>query len=324
MNQSFVQTEQNPVESVLLDTLCITSESLTKRAERKAITKAQVQRLLELDSPLFEQYERTLTCSEFLYHKQNTVTGEQKLFTGRCKNRWCSVCSTIKTAEMINGYLEPLKQLPELHFVTLTVVSVSGDKLKSRIKEMQKSFTQIKDKLRKKGLVLSGVRKLESNFNPVLNTFNPHYHLIVSGRKESISLIDAWLSLNEGTELQAQNIQLADEGSFKELFKYTVKSLVGNEFHPKEQDIIYKAFKGVRAFQSFGNVQKSPVTSDNLVEGTEHQIDDIDLSQTGEWLTLAVYTWNSYHLNWLNNTNESLRPVQIRPKVYEMLSCFRE
>jgi plasmid rolling circle replication initiator protein Rep len=310
--------------SLLLDTLQLTSELLSKRAERKLITKAQVECLMHLDSPLREQYERTYICGEHVYHKQHTVTGEQKVFTGYCNKRWCTVCASHKTAEMMNGYLEPLKELPDLHFVTLTVVSVIGDELKDRMKSMQSTFVQIKDSMRKKGLKLSGVRKLESNHNPIENTYNPHYHLILSGRIESLTLVDEWLTRNPDCSIKAQNIQVADDDSFKELFKYTVKSLVDNEFHPEAQDTIYRAMFGVRAFQSFGDVKKSSVTNDNHSDDTDLAIEDVDDSQTGEWVTLGVYTWISHERNWLNYRNEPLRYVSIRPKIETMLSQFRE
>lgn len=320
---SKVEQDRNS-DPFLLDTLPLTSEILSKRAERKAITKVQSECLMQLGSPLQEQYERSYTCGEYLYHKQNTKTGEQKVFTGYCKKRWCTVCASHKTAEMMNGYLEPLKELPDLHFVTLTVVSVIGDELKDRMKSMQTTFVQIKDSMRKKGLKLSGVRKLESNHNPSEDTYNPHYHLILSGRIEALTLIDEWLTRNPDCSIKAQKVQKADDDSFKELFKYTVKSLVNDEFHPEAQDTIYRAMFGVRAFQPFGDVKKSPVTNDNYSDDTDLSIDDVDTSQTGEWVTLGVYTWNTYHLNWYNDRNETLRPVQIREKIFGMLSQFRE
>jgi hypothetical protein len=171
---------------------------------------------------------------------------------------------------------------------------------------------------------LSGVRKLESNHNPIEDTYNPHYHLILSGRIEAMTLIDEWLTRNPKCSPEAQDIQQADDDSFKELFKYTVKSLVNDEFHAEAQDTIYRAMFGVRAFQSFGDVKKSSVTNDNYSDDTDLAIEDVDDSQTGEWVTLGVYTWNTYHLNWYNDRNETLRPVQIREKIFGMLSQFRE
>lgn len=308
----------------LLDTLHLTSESLTKRAERKALTERQVEKLLQLDSPLLEQYERSSSCAMHFFHKEHTVTKEQKLFTAFCGKRWCSVCSAIKTAEMMNGYLKPIKSLPDLHFVTLTIPAVKRGELKQAFRSMQTTFTQIKDLFRKKGMKLSGIRKTECNYNPVADTYNPHYHLIVSGRKIALSLVDEWLSRNPECSVHAQDVKKADKRSLNELFKYQVKSLIGKKFYPEQQDQIYRAMNGIRAFQPFGNVKKCSVTNDNSLDDTEPDIADDETSQTGEWVTLGVYSWNTYHLNWLNAEYQAVRPVYIRKKVQRMLSQFRE
>lgn len=330
MDNSFVQTKTRTLKgshecvNPLLDTLQLTSELLSKRAERKALTDRQITKLMQLDSPLNSQYERTTVCSEILFLKQHTRTLNTRVTANYCGKRWCSVCSAIKTAEMMNGYLDSLKALPDLHFVTLTIVSVKKDELKQSFRSMQNTFTQIKDAFRKRGMKLSGIRKTECNYNPETDTYNPHFHLLVSGRKCSVSLVDEWLNRNPECSIKAQDVKKATKRSLNELFKYQVKSLIGKKFHAEQQDQIYRAMNGVRAFQPFGSVKKCPVTSDNCTDVSELLIADDGTVQGDQWLTIGIYRWNTYHLNWLNLENQYIRPVVIRPKVLSMLSQFRE
>ena len=305
----------------LLDTIQLTDEKASKRAERKLLTQLQVQNLMQLDSPLYSAYERTSTCSGYLFLKKHSVTGETKLTSNYCGKRWCSVCSATKTAEMMQNYKESLESLPDLYFVTLTVVSVEASQLKDRIKQMNETFKQIRNLMHKRGISFNGFRKTESNYSTELNTFNPHYHLIVSGELQAKTLLDLWLERNPTSKIDGQDIQKADSDSFMELFKYQFKAVVSAQFNPQAQDTIYRAFNGIRAFQPFGNVHKSPTNNDVSLEASEYGV-EADNPLEGEWQTVDVFVWNPYYYNWLNDKAQPIRTITIRDKIHSMASTF--
>ena len=140
-----------------LDTLQVTSESsLQKRQVRKAISHSIAQKLYNLNSPLKNQYERSLNCGE---HVKLLSDGSTQSWY--CGKRWCTVCNAIKQAELIEGYLPALNEMAEPYLVTLTIPSVTSEKLKGTISDMPKTFARIKDTARKKGIKLSGIRKIE-------------------------------------------------------------------------------------------------------------------------------------------------------------------
>lgn len=289
-----------------LDKKPITLESCTKRAGRKAISKAQCTKLLQLDSPLREQYERSSRCNEILFLKQHIGTGKQKLTANYCGKRWCAVCSAKKTAEMISGYEHAFDEMLDPYFVTLTIVAVKEENLKQAIRQMPKTFAQCKDAMRKKGFSLYGIRKIESNYKPSAQTYNPHFHLIVDGRKEAIELVDQWYTRNDGVVYKAQEIKKADKNTLKELFKYTTKAVTGKDqkrFNAKAQDAIYRALLGVRTFQTFGSIKKK-----------QRQIDPIEQEMSSDtWVTVKAYYWNQQQTNWKTyQTGETLHPVTLR------------
>lgn len=312
---------------VLLDTLPVTSEKLSKRAERKAVTKGQNKHLLALNSVLHKQYERTAQCAETIYLHEHTATGAQKVSTNYCGKRWCTVCAANKTAELMNGYSEPLKRLPDLHLLTLTVPSVTGEYLHATIKQMQSTFTKLKDSLRKKNIIISGIRKLECNFNPEEKTFNPHFHLVISGRIQSVEIIDQWLIRNPTAFSGAQNVKVADDDTLMELFKYVSKSIVSSEFDAIAQDTIYRAFVGIRAFQNFGLLKKCPTNDSNSLDDIDSDNDDTELpvvdtkTINGCYRIISSYYWNPFHLNWINSDGVSLHYTNIRPKVHELIKA---
>jgi hypothetical protein len=275
MNSSQAQriTGYDPTSS-LLDTLPLTAQSLDKRASRKAVTKALIKPLLALNSTLQAQYERTDRCTDGLFLKEHTVSKEQKLFTNYCGKRWCSVCSAIKTGELMKGYFHAIEAMQEPMFLTLTVVSVEASELKPTIKAMTQTFKQIKNAMRMRNTPINGIRKVESNVNVEAQTFNPHFHLIIDGEAEAQTVRQEWIDRNPDVNPEAQKLIEADEGSLNELFKYVQKSIVGKRFHAKEQDVINRAFLNVRAFQPFGNVRKASETSDIDVNDKDTILDE--------------------------------------------------
>lgn len=310
------------LSSLLLDTIPLKSEKVSKRAERKALTQSQMKLLMGLNSERYDAYKRTLHCVGYLYAKQNTKTKEVKFTTNFCAQRWCTVCANNKTAELMANYRASLENLSDSYFVTLTVVSVKGHQLKDRITAMNNTFKQIKNLFHKRKIPFDGFRKVECNHNAEVDTFNPHYGIIVDGVEQANLLVEEWLKRNKGTERQAQDIRKVDENSYIELFKYQFKAITkGGEFSPQAQDTIYTAFKGIRAFRAFGNVHKSPVTSDVSIEESEYGVDD-DKALQGEWVTIDVFVWNPYHYNWLNAKGEKACDVTIRDKIYAMESIY--
>jgi plasmid rolling circle replication initiator protein Rep len=306
------------VGNVLLDKLPLTSESaIGKRQIRKAISVQISLKLIELNSPLQKEYERSLTCGSVVKELSDGSTR-----SWYCGKRWCNVCNGIKQAELIEAYTPALNEMKEPFLVTLTVPAVTADMLSDTIKMMANSFKLIKDRMRKQGFPLNGIRKLEANFNESKKTFNPHYHMLIDGADTSVQLVQNWLKQVSGTRSFAQDIQRADIGSLKELFKYTCKVLVNSRFNPQATDTIMQALKGKRTFQNFGNVKKTPVTFDNE-KGAVLTLSDTDKpiqESTGAYV-VGLYLWQGD--NWYTNTGERLCVSELPPKCIKLIDRIR-
>ena len=100
----------------------------------------------------------------------------------------------------MNKYLPVVSTWEQPYFVTLTAKAIPFRSLAKRMKDMNRGFTKISSKLRKrsqrgKGLKLIGVKSLECNFNPVKKTYNPHLHLIVANKEMADVLVKEWLAI---------------------------------------------------------------------------------------------------------------------------------
>jgi len=248
-----------------LDTLA----QLRKRTRNKFITNGLVYRLVDLKfSPLRKSYWNTFHCTRDLSQDGIQLSGHY------CNNRWCNQCNRIRTAKLINGYGKQLKELYDPYFVTLTVPNCRAEDLKATIELMHKRFKQLRDRMRKAGTPVVGIRKLECTYNAERGDYHPHYHLIVSAEWIAWQVQNDWLAYWPGTAAAAQDCRPADETSINELFKYFTKLVTKQKgksaaFHPESLDVIFQAMRGKRVFQPMG-IEKVSEDIDKVIT-TEYE-----------------------------------------------------
>lgn len=175
------------------------SKALKGRAKRKLITQKMILSLVDVSKNKGNNQKKKSYWNT--YHCQNKIhTTNGKLYGKYCKNRYCTLCCTIRKADIINRFLPVIQTWEEPYFVTLTIRSVPMHKLKPVMISMLKGFTRIIAKYRKrnqrgKGIKLIGIRSLECNFNSQRKTYNPHFHFVVPNKATGDILIMEWLHL---------------------------------------------------------------------------------------------------------------------------------
>ena len=247
-------------------------DALKGRAKRKTITQIMMIKLIEIaqqngEPELEKSYLNTYYC------QQNLFTADGRLYGKYCKNRFCTLCCSIRKAEMINKYFPVMKKWKEPYFLTLTVRSCNAHNLPRYIKKFILGFQRITERHRKrhqrgKGKKLMGVRSLECNFNPVRKTYNPHFHIITKDKETAEILLSEWLKLwtPKFAKIPAQNLQRVDdlEKGLIEIIKYGSKIFTEPDLKKRKKETqtaqiyvkalntILTAMKGKRIFDRFG------------------------------------------------------------------------
>lgn len=229
-------------------------ESLRKRAKRKYFSYNLAFNLAQLDSPLKKSYLNSLYCCSELKQDGDKITGKY------CKNRWCMVCNSIRTGKSLNGYEPQFKKLIDPQFLTLTIPNVKKDELRTTIRGMKKQWTAIYKKLhrqcQKLKIKLVGIQKLECTYNPIEDSYHPHFHFIIEGKPIAEAIHDEWLHRYPEARSIAQKIKPADLESMKELFKYFTKVVTSSgkerRIYYAPMDVIFRAMVGYKVFQPFG------------------------------------------------------------------------
>jgi len=261
---------------------------LLKKAKNTFFSKELAKNLMYLDSKLKKGYKRTFyDCCSLMLQEGKKIT------TRYCGARWCNNCNRIRTAKMLNGYLKPLKEYTHPYFVTLTIPNVNKADLKHSIKLMMSASINSIRTLKRKGMAVNGIRKFECTYNANQDNYHPHFHFIISSKKVANELINEWLNRFPEASHLAQDITKATE--IKELFKYQTKMItkVNNDHYIflSALDTIFTAIKGMRTFQSFGNLKK--VNDDiNDLQSEEYDIEPYEL---------VIWKWEKN--DWLNMEN---------------------
>lgn len=258
-----------------------------------------------------KSFRNTYYCQSKIY----TYNG--RLYGKYCKNRYCTICCSIRKAEIINNYLPVMKEWKEPYFLTLTIKACKANNLKKMLEGMINAFKLINAKFRKRnqrntGIRLIGIKSLECNFNPVKNTYNPHFHIIVLNKEIAETLIDEWLNIwndkfNLFTSRKAQFYRPVKdlESDLVETIKYSSKIFTEPDINTKSKRIgnrdiyakalynIFMAMKGLRIFDRFGfdlPGAKETIPAQVVTNYTEWKFS----TQYHDWLTDSELTLTGY------------------------------
>lgn len=249
-----------------------TQTTLQARARKKFLSNSLASELVKLASPLNKQYALTFGCCKVLDIDQDYTLRSMYY----CQKRWCLTCASIKMATQINNYIEPIKSLPNLQFVTLTVPNCTKDNLKSTLDTMLANYRKCIDRGRKQGRKLIGLRKLELKVGKN-GLYHPHYHIILSGSDNAEYLVQSWLHYNSTARRVAQDISPVRDvdTALLELMKYATKLTCSDDASNQvlcsayQMDVIFQALQKRRLYQPFGGLK---VASEDLFEPSNPQI----------------------------------------------------
>lgn len=305
LNKSTTVNDKKPLQNRAKRKYLATSLSLNlvSIAEKKR-DKAELENFKEFNEnqSSVKSYWLMYHCASKLEHNNGKVTGRY------CKNRLCLVCNSIRQAQVSARYSPVIKEWGEdVYFVTVTVPNMKGELLSSSLDEMHSIYKKIQERLKKQYQrgqreKFIAIKKLEGTYNPIMVTYHPHYHFLIKGADNANSFLDMWLTDTKhlGTNRKAQDIRKADVNAPRELFKYFTKIISSSDKEKRifvdALDVIYKAMKGRRTFQSIGF--KLPKEEKLKDEDFELPL-ELEAEYQGE--EEETYIWIQEQADWVSN-----------------------
>lgn len=272
-------------------------DALRRRARAKGLTQALADGLAGLGdrTPLRHSYLATLACAGTLTQDGGAVAGKY------CGNRWCVVCSRIRTAKLQVSYNPVLATWGDAWFVTLTLPNVTGQALHGEVRRLLKALTAVKRAVKRTdALPFKAVRKLEVTYSPRRRDYHPHLHLVIAGEAVARAVVARWLAMHPDASPDAQDVRPATGTA--ELFKYVTKLCVkldGKHTTPPPLvlDTIFKALRGLRSVQAMGfkvAANADAVTDDDgtlTLDASTPAPVAVDGPTQWEWLGGSVQDW---------------------------------
>lgn len=287
-------------------------DRLKVRAGSKYHTKNIVLPLMYIKgSPMNTNYNAAYRCSSVIDQRGKRMTARY------CNSRACNGCNRIRAGKMINAYKEHILKFESLQFTTLTIANVTSDKLDDAIQFLIKTSTNIIRVLNeKRGIPISGIRKVECTYNPNRDkekhnytAYHPHIHILHDNKEQGNTIISEHIKrckkAGVKVSMSGQHTEPANQNSLNEIFKYAAKDIIQKDKKTKTTKIfvyaldnIFKALYKKRTIQPFGKLQKMKVVEadENLNELQSEEIEElIENNDTWNWTYgyENVYDWIS-------------------------------
>ena len=248
-----------------------------------------------------EMFQRIEYCGSFLeFHSD--ISGEVKKLVkaNNCENRFCPICAykkARKEALKLSVLIKSLEKGYKFLFLTLTAPNVTSDNLEDEIKLYNESFKRLTKLKPFMSAAVGYVRKLEVTFNHDLETYHPHFHVLLAVKNSYFSGAyyikrDEWLEMwksakrdNTITQVDVRKLDLSlDDKGILEIAKYSAK----DSDYLKSQDIfdvIYKALKGKRLITYNG------VFKESVREFKKGNLDGYIETDMTEYIYRILYQW---------------------------------
>ena len=179
-------------------------------------------------------------------------TPRYRLVSNRCRDRWCTPCSTEKQRIVVGNVAQVLEGRA-LRLMTLTLKSSDVD-LSAQITRLYKSFAKLRRRKEIRASLTGGLYFLEITFNDKTRQWHPHLHALFEGSYIPQALLrDLWLDITGDSFI-------VDVRGFRDsrmaagyVAKYATKGVAGNVFtDPARLLQAVEALHGRRTFQTFG------------------------------------------------------------------------
>jgi hypothetical protein len=279
------------------------------RQKSKAISTAVNGKLCYLGSPLHKSYQAAYYCNDYLFQEGRRVTARF------CKKRNCIVCARVYAAKLVAGYSTSLSGLEDLHMVTVTDVNVKADKLADEVTEMLHTYRLIYQSMNDRKMKIRGFMKLEITHSTRNDNFNPHIHMLISGRENAEEFKKGWLARRSTAHENGQNItKVKNKGALIEVFKYVTKAVISDTFDSRSLDAMYQAIHGRQVYRALG-IKKEVETKfeDQEITGIDHRSERME-----------VWKWCNIKKDWYSPEGESFNNVKIKPAANRMVKLVEK
>lgn len=204
---------------------------------------------------------RLAVCGDFLMFLRSGNGGHRLKKANLCENRFCPLCSNVRSRKNAVIILELLQYAREIEnkefiFITLTAPNVTGDQLDEEITRFNKAFKELMRTKEFEKISKGYIRKLEVTYNKEANTYHPHFHIVVAvdkwyfKSKDYISrelLLELWKRSKKDNSITQVDMKKVKMNSIKEVLEIATYSAKSKDLFENGQEVFdtfYNALRG--------------------------------------------------------------------------------
>jgi len=232
--------------------------------------EATIEALLKIcTSPSGSKIHALRNCRSFAHFARDKVSGDVRVMTDSCRQRWCPMCAGQKSKfakEATETYVRTLKAP---RFLTLTLRN-NENGLKPQIEFLQDCFRRLRQRAYWKKNVTGGIWFLQIKRAKNSGCWHPHFHILLDGNyMEQSELSALWDLVTFGSPIiDIRQIHSPEESSGY-VARYSARPANLAEMSIDDRIEIMEALHGKRLCGTFGNAKSVTLTPPKIEDGSE-------------------------------------------------------
>lgn len=210
-------------------------------------------------------------CRKFANFVREKVSGDVKVMSSSCRDRWCPMCAGEKKRFVTEAVEIYIKSLKAPRFLTLTLRNNTGD-LQSQIEFLQECFRKIRYRAYWKKNVSGGIWFLQIKRGKNSGCWHPHLHMLLDGNyMEQARLSELWELVTYGSPIIDIRRVHDLESAAGEVARYVARPAAMAKMPLEDRIEVIEALAGKRLCGTFGNAKTIALSPPKIEDGSEWQ-----------------------------------------------------
>jgi len=210
-------------------------------------------------------------CRRHAYFARDKVSGDVKIMTDSCRERWCPMCAGQKSKYAKESTQRWIETLDSPRFLTLTLKHCQ-ENLLSQVEFLQDAFRRLRYRAYWKKRVTGGIWFLQVHRSENDGCWHPHFHILLDGvYLEHDKLSALWDLVTFGSPIIDIRRVNDPEESASYVARYSARPAKLAEMSIDDRVEMILALKGKRLSGTFGTAKTVTLTPPKISDGSEWQ-----------------------------------------------------
>lgn len=222
-------------------------------------------------NPSNPHIEGMTNCRKFAIFAREKTTGQVKVMSSACNDRWCPMCAAAKASYAKESTEDYIRNMKEPRFLTLTLRH-NVESLSSQLEFLTSSFRKIRTRAFWKRHVTGGIWFLQVKRGSGDDCWHPHLHILIDGKyMEQQRLSELWELVTFGSPVIDIRRIYNPEDTAKYVARYMARPAKMSDMPLTDRVEVIQTLQGKRLGGTFGNAKGVKLTPPKIKDGSDWQ-----------------------------------------------------